>query len=354
MDDALALQDLGIYHYHHPLENAPAYKDALQDLQLEIDTSVRSGEAIQASDRFTWNGSLAQGRRLVRDLGRLMLRAYNAEADNCVRALRAGNLAAAVQRLERAMTSIERFGAMMELRVSPDFHALRIRELELVADHQMKLQEEREAAREHRELLREQRRAEQELAAERARLDKERAHYVGVLASLRSSGDDEAARDLEQRLADIDAAIEANDYRTANIRAGYVYVISNVGAFGPKVVKIGMTRRLDPYDRVRELGDASVPFTYDVHALFFSDDAISLEAELHRIFADRRVNVVNGRREFFFSTPEDVRDVLAEKVGGLLEYTAEPEALEYRQSLGSWPTNARSGIAGTDRDGGGE
>ena len=85
-------------------------------------------------------------------------------------------------------------------------------------------------------------------------------------------------------------------------------------------MKIGMTRRLEPRDRVRELGDASVPFLYDTHALFFSDDAVTLENELHKAFAHRRVNHVNVRREFFFATPAEVRDVLMEKVGGLLEF----------------------------------
>jgi Meiotically up-regulated gene 113 len=99
-----------------------------------------------------------------------------------------------------------------------------------------------------------------------------------------------------------------------------------------------MTRRLEPRDRVRELGDASVPFPYDVHALFFSDDAITLEAELHRAFADRRVNFINARREFFFARPAEVRDLLVEKVGGLLEFTEQPEAVEYLQSRGRWPS----------------
>ncbi len=226
---------------------------------------------------------------------------------------------------------------MMEMRVNPDYHALRVAELELTADYQMKVQEERERAREERELLREQRRAEQELAAERERLEKERAHYVSVLESLRAAGNHTAADELAGRLGEIEQAIEANDYRIANIRAGYVYVISNIGAFGPNVVKIGMTRRLEPRDRVRDLGDASVPFAYDVHALFFSDDAITLETELHKAFSDQRVNRVNLRREFFFATPEEVRVVLADKVGGLLEYNDSPEALEYFQSRGSWP-----------------
>jgi T5orf172 domain-containing protein len=100
-----------------------------------------------------------------------------------------------------------------------------------------------------------------------------------VLAALRAKGDDTEAAELEQRLADIEDAIAQNDFRIANIRAGYVYVISNIGAFGFRVVKIGLTRRLEPGDRIRELGDASVPFPYDVHALFFSEDAVTLETK---------------------------------------------------------------------------
>ena len=133
-------------------------------------------------------------------------------------------------------------------------------------------------------------------------------------------------------LDEIDRSIEEVDYRAANVRAGYVYVISNIGAFGDRVVKIGMTRRLDPLDRVRELGDASVPFGFDVHALFFSEDAVGIEAELHRRLADRRVNRVNRRREFFYATPAEVKQHLLELTGSLLEYEEVPEALEYRQS----------------------
>jgi tetratricopeptide (TPR) repeat protein len=337
LSDQRILQDVGIYRYHHPLENAAEYKERLVQLEAQIDEVIKTGNAVQAADMFTFDGSLARGRRMVADLSKLMLRAYNAEADNCVRSLRSGNVTTAKKRLESAVAAIEKLGAIMEMRVNPGYHVLRVQELELTADYQMKVQEEREKAREERELLREQRRAEAELAAEKERLEKERNHYIKALEQLRATGDTTAAEELESRLADIDKAIEANDYRIANIRAGYVYVISNVGAFGPNIVKIGMTRRLEPMDRVRELGDASVPFRYDVHALHFSDDAVTLENELHRVFADRRVNFVNERREFFFATPAEVRAVLLEKAGGLLEYTDAPEALEYFQSVSHWP-----------------
>lgn len=150
-----------------------------------------------------------------------------------------------------------------------------------------------------------------------------------------------AQRELSEKLRSIDDAIARNDFRVANIRAGYVYVISNRGAFGPNVVKIGLTRRLEPLDRVRELGDASVPFPFDVHAMFFADDAVTVEADLHRAFAERRVNHVNRRREFFFASPDEVRTVLLEQVGSLLEFAEHPEATQYVQSKKYWPTHER-------------
>jgi hypothetical protein len=274
---------------------------------------------------------------MTAEFSKLMLRAYNAEADNCVRALRAGNVLTAKKRLESSVTTIAKLGAMMEMRVNPQYHALRIRELELTADYLMKLQVEKEEAREERERLREERKAEQELAAERARLDKEREHYANALRTIANNGDEAAIADLNERLHDIDDAIERNDFRTANIRAGYVYVISNRGALGPNIVKIGLTRRLEPMDRVRELGDASVPFPFDVHAMFFAEDAVTVEADLHRAFAERRVNHVNQRREFFFATPAEVRTVLLEQVGNLLEFAEHPEATQYLQSKKYWP-----------------
>jgi len=337
LDDERVLQEVGIYRYHHPLEGSTQYRDQLRVLQDRIKVLIKEGQAILASDMFTFNNSLAKGRKMTSDFSKLMLRAYNAEADNCVRSLRAGNVITAKNRLEASVTSIAKLGSMMEMHVNPAYHALRIEELELAADFQMKMQEERERAREERERLREERKAEQELAAERERLDKERAHLANAIAALQSNGDEAGRAVLEEKLQTLDKAIEQNDFRVANIRAGYVYVISNRGSLGCNMVKIGMTRRLEPLDRVRELGDASVPFPFDVHALFFSEDAVTLETSLHQAFASSRVNMVNERREFFFATPQQVGTVLANKVGNLLEFTEEPEATQYLQSKKYWP-----------------
>lgn len=330
--DSEAMHSIGVYQYMHPLQNAIAYQDALAEIRSEIKRHVLAGSAIESSTRFAFDNSLAKGRKMTADLAKIMLRAYNAEAENCVRYVKAGNLKAAEKRLTSAATSIARYASMMEMQINPACHALRLRELELTADYQMKVQEEREAAREERARLREEQQAERELRAERERLQKERAHYAAALAALVTSGQEAERRELSDKLAEIDAAIAHNDYRIANIRAGYVYVISNVGSFGPGIVKIGMSRRIDPMERVRELGGASVPFGFDVHALFFSDDAVGVEAELHRRFASQRVNRVNTRREYFYAKPAAVKIELAAVAGNLLEFNELANAEQYRAS----------------------
>ncbi|MGM7774743.1 GIY-YIG nuclease family protein [Arthrobacter sp. KNU-44] len=175
----------------------------------------------------------------------------------------------------------------------------------------------------------------------RAGLGKERSRLLNALHAMRASGESDS--DLELRLRAIDDAIAKNDFRAANIRAGYIYVISNRGAFGDDVVKIGLTRRLEPTERVAELSGASVPFRFDIHTLFFSEDAVTLENELHKHFAAAALNQANPRKEFFFATPAEVREVLLEKMGNLLEFSEHAEASEYLQSVNLWPSRPSFG-----------
>lgn len=341
------LQEAGVYEYRHPLDDAVAYQAELARLKDQIKAMTRrEGGAVRGATNWTVNGSPAQGRKMVRDFSKLMLRAYNAEADNLVRGLKPYKLVSAIDRLTKVAVTIARLGSTMNIAITDSYHGLRVRELELTADHAEKLAEEKERAREEKVRLREERQAQAELQRERAKLEKERAHYENALAALLAKGDEAGAAGLHERLEEIDASIEQVDYRAANVRAGYVYVISNIGAFGDGVVKVGMTRRLDPLDRVRELGDASVPFRFDVHALFFSDDAVGIEGQLHARLEDRRVNLVNRRREFFYASPAEVKEHLKELAGDLLQFEELAEALEYRQSQNQKAGRADA-IAGT-------
>lgn len=332
-DEVAALQEVGIYEYRHPLQDAVAYKSRLADIKDTLKAMTSQRTAVKSATSWTVNGSVQKGTAMVREVSKLMLRAYNAEADNCVRTLRPHTLQASVTRLAKTRDTIARLGQTMSIQISDAYHRQRILELELTADYLAKQEEEKERIRAERERQKEEEAARRDFEREKARLLKEQAHYSAALARLQEKGDTTGAAGMQERLTQIAESLEAVDRHAANIRAGYVYVISNIGSFGENMIKIGMTRRLDPRERIRELGDASVPFRFDVHAFIFSEDAVSLETELHRRLEHCRVNQVNRRREFFRTTPAEVLTLLEQVAGSrLLEFTEIPEALEWRAS----------------------
>ena len=201
--------------------------------------------------------------------------------------------------------------------------------------------EEKEMLKDLRAQEREEAKVLKEIEEERKRLKKEQTHYQNaldkILSQIEKNGetDDllEKKAQLEAQINDTAAAIENVDYREANRKAGYVYIISNIGAFGENVYKIGMTRRLDPQERVDELGDASVPFNFDVHALIFTDDAPGLETALHNAFESRKLNKINSRREFFAVSLDEIKAEVRKNFDKTVEWIDVPEAEQYRQSL---------------------
>lgn len=333
-EEITLLQEAGIYQYAHPLEHAVAYKELLNRVRTDTKVMIKAGNAVLGTTTWSVNGSATQGRRMVSDISKLLLRAYNAEADNCVRTVKPHSVTASIDRLTKASSTIARLGKTMAVRISEQYHHLRAYEIQLTGDYLAKVEEEKERSRAERERLREEEAARRDFERERARLTKERGHYFSALARLQASGGSaEALAEMQTKLTELDGEMEKIISREANIRAGYVYVISNIGAFGEQMVKIGLTRRLEPLDRIRELGDASVPFRFDVHSLIFSDDAVTLETQLHQRLAHRKVNRINTGREFFYATPAEVRDLLADVTGQhLLEYNDTAEAAEWRAS----------------------
>ena len=348
------LQEVGIYQYRHRLQDAAAYKERLDDLLGRIrDMAKRDGKAVQSGVGWAINGSAAEGAKMVKDLSKLMLRSYNNEADNVVQTMRPYALDAAIKRLEKSREAVSKLGAVLKITITQDYHALRVEELRMTADFLQKQEEEKEERKERlrqeRERLADEEQARIEIEREQERCEKERAHYENLLIAARANADRAGIDKAEAKLREIESASDDLEKRSANTRAGWVYVISNIGAFGEGVVKIGLTRRLDPTERVQELGGASVPFGFDVHGFVFSDDAVGLESDLHEAFAHRRMNAVNARREFFRATPVEVREILMQldKAKNIsFKYTEVPEALEYRQSLAAREKTAAERQAG--------
>lgn len=230
----------------------------------------------------------------------------------------------------------------MHIAITPSYLDLKLQEMNLCYEYAMKKQEEKEEARRIREEQREAQKLQREIDEARKKSEKERTHYSNALQRILSQMEhasvterellESRRTEIENQLSTIENELRQIDYRQANQKAGYVYIISNIGSFGKDIYKIGMTRRLEPTDRVDELGDASVPFTFDIHAMIFSDDAPALEAALHRAFDSKKVNMVNTRREFFHVTLEEIEEVVRKNYDKTVEFVKTPAAEQYRES----------------------
>ena len=277
---------------------------------------------------------------MVSDTQKLLLRAFNTECDEIVSKVKYTNFDASLNRIYKSSEAISKLGTIMNISINYPYLELKVKELRLAFEYQQKKQEEKEAQKAARAEMREAAKLQKEIEAQRKKIEKEQTHYQTAYEKIlkqleQNPSDDDLLKkksELENQLSDIDKAMKDIDYREANQRAGYVYIISNIGAFGENVYKIGMTRRLDPQDRVDELGDASVPFNFDVHAMIFSDDAPALEAALHKAFEDRKLNMVNTRREFFNVTLDEIKEVVKKNFDKTVEFIDVPDAEQYRIS----------------------
>ena len=273
---------------------------------------------------------------------KLMLRAFNGESDSVTAKVKWNNVTRMEERIKKAYEAINKQGESSSTSLSHDYLMLKLEELYLTHEKNVKIQDEKEEQREIREQMREEARAQKEYDKAERDAAKEEEDFQKALEKAReelSKASDEERELLNEKLRKLEADLAEAHSKKERImsqaqltRRGHVYVISNLGSFGDDMLKIGMTRRLEPLDRVKELGDASVPFKFDVHAMIYSDDAPSLEKTLHKQFNHRRVNKVNSRKEFFRVGLSQVQDV-ASALGLEIEFTKLAEAKEYRESV---------------------
>lgn len=343
-EETILLESFALYGPKFKLNASHEYKSRLDSVRERQKAMIKSGEAATGNMDWSVNGSQTQGRKLVTDMIKLVIRSFNNEADYCVDNVKFDNVELGEKRILKSFEACNRLGKIMDVEISRKYLGHKIDELHLAYEFQIKKREEKEEAKRAREELREQQKLEQEIRAAREKIAKERKHFATAMrdlqARLEKADSEEERAPLLAKLAEVEAgrdALESEekliDYREQNAKAGYVYVISNVGAFGDGVYKIGMTRRLEPMDRVDELGDASVPFWFDVHAMVFSENAPALEAKLHERFASGRMNKVNGRKEFFRADIAEIESVIRENYDIAVEVTHEAPAEQYRESL---------------------
>jgi hypothetical protein len=305
LDEEANLQSFGFYRPRYGFAESAHYQAKLEGIRAAQKRMLADGAAAMGRKQWTVNGSAAGGRKQINQTLKLILRAFNGECDAAIAKVTYRNANVMDARIRKTWDAVNKLATVQECEISGAYLELKLQELYLSHEYEEKLQEEKEEQRRIREeeaAQREIEKAEQEAAREEHR-------YAEALRNAQADAEQAVGakqqrlltqiEELQRKLAEAQANKERAKSRAQMTRSGHVYVISNVGAFGDTVFKIGMTRRLEPMDRVHELGDASVPFSFDVHAMIWSEDAPTLENALHRHFHYRRLNLVNERKEFF-------------------------------------------------------
>ena len=341
-ESKLDLIEFGIYEPVYDFEKSDDYRteqNKIIEIQKEM---INNDTAAICNTQWTVEGSEAKGRAVVKVYKKLMLRAFNGESDVLIAKVKWNNINQMKERIQKIFDAINKLGQGFQVYLNEEYFDLKQKELILEHEYQTKRQQEKEEMRAIQEELREEEKAKREFEQVQREAEKEEANYQKALDKARkeielATGEKHdkllsQIEELEQELIEAQEKKERAMSMAQQTKRGHVYIISNIGSFGENVYKIGMTRRLEPEDRVKELGDASVPFQFDIHAMIYSDEAPTLETELHKAFNNKKVNMLNYRKEFFNVTLDEIEQKVKES-GFEAEFSRIPEAMEYRETL---------------------
>lgn len=304
-DEEIQLAELGFYKPHYGFDTPEQYKNKIDEVRSKQKQLIFDKTAIYCNTEWTVEGSKSKGRTMTNRGIRLTARAFNNECDSAISSISWNNASRMEARIEKAYSAINKLNESNAIRIAPEYLRLKLQELWSTHEYKEKKQQIKEEQAEIRRQIREEAKLQQEV--EQTLKDEEK--YQKLLDKAKVEAEKAAGSKLEKLkekikalnkdLEEAHAKSERAKSMAQQTRAGHVYVVSNIGSFGEGVHKVGMTRRLDPLDRVKELSDASVPFSFDIHAMIYSEDAPSLENALHKVFDHRRINLVNNRKEFF-------------------------------------------------------
>lgn len=338
----LEFVELGIYQPIFDLETSEKYKEKILEVINLQKQLIKAGNACVCNTEWTVSNSRKQGEIMTRRYINLTLRAFNGECDSLISKVKWNNVKRFEERITKAFAAINKLGQSNNTFITEEYLKLKLGELYLNYELEHKKYQEKEEQRAIREEQREEERAQREFekAAKQAELEEKRFQKaleraqkeLGLVSGAELEKLNLQIEQLQQNLKEAHEAKERAISRAQETKSGHVYIISNIGSFGDNIYKIGMTRRLEPMDRVRELGDASVPFRFDLHALIFTENAPELEYLLQKEFDDRRINKVNYRKEYFRVTLDEIEQVIKEKYDKEVDFIKIPEAQEFRET----------------------
>jgi hypothetical protein len=343
VEESLDDVSFGLYKPHFSFQTPEEYKTALTALRERERTLIHAGQAAICPVQWSVGNSQKEGERMVKQNIKLVLRAFNGECEGARADVSWNNIAKMEERIQKSCDAIDKLSGVLKVTITPAYCNLKLDELRLTHEFEERKYQDREEQRRVREQIRDEERAQREMEKAREDAEAEESRYQKALAKAREEAAAATGTALEKLTAQVssfeaklDEARKKKERAIARAqltKSGFVYVISNIGSFGEKVYKIGMTRRLDPMERIAELGGASVPFPFDLHAMLYSDDAPDLETGLHHLFTDRRLNLVNPRREFYREVGLEEIEAFVKAKGLSAQFIKDAEAREYRETL---------------------
>ena len=318
------------------LATSQELKNILSKYKLEEAELVKDNTAVDVL--------IYDDKKFITTQVRQILRSFNAECDLAISNVTLKNIDTMRNKILRSYEALNKIYKSDGVQITKTFLENKLQQLITAHSYQEKLEDEREQKKLIQEQLKEEEKVRREIEREKAKIEKDETQFKNEISKLMKylqKTDNEVEKTLyidkikecEEKLSELETVKSDVLNREKNTRAGFVYIISNIGSFGENIFKIGMTRRLEPMDRIKELSSASVPFEFDVHALIFSDDAPSLESILHNTFREYEVNKVNHRKEFFSIPLEKIEKVVTEHHNATVQWNYDAAAEEYRESL---------------------
>lgn len=336
------LQEVAFYKNIFPFTTTEKFKEELLDNNQKQKFMIKSKTVVLEGTNWTVNGSVSEGRKMANLNIKAMVRAYNTECDNAISSLRYSNIETILNRIEKSYKDVNKLNQKNGLSLSIEYHDLKIQELHLVYELKKYEKNEKEKLRILREEERERKQVEKEIKEKLDELDQREKIIKKGLNTTNKEFVDSKGTNLEllNKVKELEDALNLIQKKKFEVterhligKSGYVYIISNIGTLGEGVFKIGMTRRLEPLDRIKELSGASVPFEYDIHAMILTDDAPKLETHLHTKFYSDRVNMINNRKEFFNVTLDEIKTEVFLMVGKDVVFEDTPHAEQYYKTM---------------------
>jgi hypothetical protein len=339
----LELMSFGVYKPQYNFDTAEEYKEKLKQVLDKQKERISNKVAAICNTAWEVSGSKKLGQEMINRQIKLMLRAFNGECDTLIAKVKWNNIDKSNERIIKSWGDLNILGVSNDVKITEEFMQLKLAELKLTHEYEVKKYEEKEEQRRIQEIMREEERAQREYERAQQDAEKEELNYQKALEKAKKDLEKTSGsefdkmslkiKELEEQLKNAHEKKERALSMAQQTKSGYVYVISNIGSFGEDIYKIGMTRRLEPMDRVKELGDASVPFEFDVHAMIYSDNAPELERKLHKMYEKSSVNLVNMKKEFFKVDLNEVEDFIKTNHNSEILITKLAQAREYRETL---------------------